>query len=242
MSHDFAGTAHDLTLTYGYNPAGQITGRTASNDAYSHTGVANQNVSDTHNGLNQIVTAGLTGVTHDGRGNTVAIGSAGYTYTADNRMVTSGGSSFYHDMLGRMAHSSGPGLNFLYDIGGGQMIGEQGSAGVTAVHVPGPGADEQLMTWEPSSGALTHLHADERGSIIATSDGSGNVLRSTAMTNMARRRGRAGPAPRREGSAIPARPGCPSWECTTTRPASTIQGSWAAPGSCSRIRSAMGTG
>ncbi len=31
------------------------------------------------------------------------------------------------------------------------------------------------MIWEPSSGALTQLHADERGSIIATSDGGGNV-------------------------------------------------------------------
>jgi RHS repeat-associated protein len=90
-------------------------------------------------------------------------------------MATGGGSNFYHDMLGRIAHSSAAGLNFLYDIGGGQMIGEQGSSGVTAVHVQGPGADEQLMTWEPSSGALTQLHADERGSIIATSDGGGNV-------------------------------------------------------------------
>ena len=121
------------------------------------------------------MTAGLTAVTHDGRGNTVAIGSSGYTYTADNRLATGGGSNFYHDMLGRIPHSSGAGLNFLYDIGGGQMIGEQGNSGVTAVHVPGPGADEQLMTWEPGSNTLTQLHADERGSIIATSDGSGNV-------------------------------------------------------------------
>jgi RHS repeat-associated protein len=90
-------------------------------------------------------------------------------------MATGGWSNFYHDMLGRIAHSSGAGLNFLYDIGGGQLISEQGSSGITAVHVQGPGTDEQLMTWEPSSGALTQLHADERGSIIATSDGSGNV-------------------------------------------------------------------
>jgi YD repeat-containing protein len=175
MSHDFAGTGHDVTFSFTHNPAGQITSRTASNDAYSYTGVANQNVTDSHNGLNQIVTAGLTAVTHDGRGNTAAIGSAGYTYTADNRMATGGGSNFYHDMLGRMAHSSGAGLNFMYDIGGGQLISEQGSSGITAVHVQGPGVDEQLMTWEPGSGALTQLHADERGSIIATSDGGGNV-------------------------------------------------------------------
>jgi hypothetical protein len=116
------------------------------------------------------VTAGLTAVTHDGRGNTVAIGSAGYTYTADNRLATGGGSNFYHDMLGRIAHSSGAGLNFLYDIGGGQLISEQGSSGVTAVHVQGPrrrraaddlGTEQRRAHPTPRRRARQH-HRDER--------------------------------------------------------------------------------
>jgi RHS repeat-associated protein len=175
LSHDFAGTAHDVTFTYGYNPAGQIVSRTGSNDAYTFTGTANQNATDSHNGLNQIVQAGLTAVTHDARGNTTAIGSAAYTYTADNKLATGGGGSFYHDMLGRMAHASAQGRNFLYDPAGTQTIGEHGAEGVTAVHVPGPGVDETLMTWVPSTDTLTQLHADERGSVIAHTDGAGNV-------------------------------------------------------------------
>jgi RHS repeat-associated protein len=175
LSHDFAGTAHDVTFTYGYNPAGQIVSRTASNDLYSFGAVTNQNATDSHNGLNQIVQAGLAAVTHDARGNTTGIGSAAYTYTADNKLATGGGGSFYHDMLGRMAHASAQGRNFLYDPAGTQVIGEHGAEGVTAVHVPGPGVDETLMTWIPSTDTLTQLHADERGSVIAHTDGAGNV-------------------------------------------------------------------
>jgi YD repeat-containing protein len=61
LGHDFAGTAHDVAFGYAYNPASQIVSRTASNpgsgpgqaDAYSFT-LANQNLTDSHNGLNQV--------------------------------------------------------------------------------------------------------------------------------------------------------------------------------------------
>jgi hypothetical protein len=62
--------------------ARQIATNTRSNDAYSFTALANQNRTDTHNGLNQVTATGSTSVSHDARGNTSAIGSTAYTYTA----------------------------------------------------------------------------------------------------------------------------------------------------------------
>ena len=38
MTHEFAGTAHDLTLEFGYNPASQIVRTKRSNDLYGWTG------------------------------------------------------------------------------------------------------------------------------------------------------------------------------------------------------------
>src|SRR5699024_8452509 len=52
QQRDFAGTADDLTVTFGYNPASQITTRTGSNDAYAFT-YANTAVAYTANGLNE---------------------------------------------------------------------------------------------------------------------------------------------------------------------------------------------
>lgn len=85
LTENLAGTANDLTLTFlSYNPAGQIAAGTRSNDAYSFTNLANQNVADTHNGLNQLTQTGSTSVTHDARGNISAIGAATFSYTAEN--------------------------------------------------------------------------------------------------------------------------------------------------------------
>ena len=67
------GTADDLTLRFGYNPAGQIVGNHRDNDAYSFTAHANLSRADTHNGLNQILATGTTGVTHDARVSRLAL-------------------------------------------------------------------------------------------------------------------------------------------------------------------------
>ena len=80
--HDLAGTSHDLTLVFTPQSGGADRERDArSNDAYAYTGHANANVTDTHNGLNQVTATGGTSLSHDARGNITAIGSASYAYT-----------------------------------------------------------------------------------------------------------------------------------------------------------------
>ena len=177
LAHDFAGTAHDVTFTYAYNPAGQIVGRTSSNDLYGFTGVSNQSGTDSHNGLNQVTTSGAVAVSHDARGNTTAIGSANFVYTVDNLLATGPGGNYAYDPLGRMMHSGPAARDFMYDIGSGRLLGEKAMNGgpVLLSYTPGPGVDETLMVWNPSTGAVDPLHTDERGSVIAVSDGSGNV-------------------------------------------------------------------
>ncbi|MEE2567075.1 hypothetical protein [Hyphobacterium marinum] len=54
LSHDLSGATNDVTFTYAYNPAGQIISRTISNDNYVFGGFANEDVTDQHNGLNQL--------------------------------------------------------------------------------------------------------------------------------------------------------------------------------------------
>jgi RHS repeat-associated protein len=67
------------------------------------------------------------------------------------------------------------GINFHYH--GGEFIETQSASGATRRYVHGPGTDEPLV-WYEGAGTTDrrYLHADERGSIVAVSDDSGNVI------------------------------------------------------------------
>ncbi len=60
LTQDLAGTTQDQSFTFAYNPAGQITSRTASNDAYAWTQHYNVNRGYTTNGLNQYTASGVS--------------------------------------------------------------------------------------------------------------------------------------------------------------------------------------
>jgi RHS repeat-associated protein len=65
-----------------------------------------------------------------------------------------------------------------FDYLGSEMILEMdGTNTTTRRYVHGPGVDEPLVWYEGgSTGGRKFLHADERGSIVAVSDSSGNIL------------------------------------------------------------------
>jgi RHS repeat-associated protein len=170
MADNLSGTTYDRSITFSYNPAGQIVGRTDTNDAFALTGLANQNVTDTHNGLNQVSTTGSTSVTHDARGNTTAIGSASYGYDSENRLTSGpGGTTLTYDPLGRLYEVADAGAAhvFLYD----------GLQAITAYDVPasGPITGEYVINGDaPNSPLVSYTatsriwhHSDERGSIVA---------------------------------------------------------------------------
>lgn len=80
FSHDLAGTAHDQTYTYTYNPAGQLASRTASNDAYSWTGQALGDAHEAVNGLNQVTQSGSEALAYSARGDVASAGGRSFEY------------------------------------------------------------------------------------------------------------------------------------------------------------------
>ncbi len=111
-----------------------------------------------------------------------ADGAASYTYDADGRMVsaTVNGqtTTFTYDPAGRLDKITAPGnsvTQFQYD--GADLIAEyDGSGNVLRRYVHGPGVDEPLV-WLEGSGTSNKswMVSDPRGSVIATTDGSGNA-------------------------------------------------------------------
>lgn len=178
LSQDLAGSAYDFTHGFGYNPASQIISQTRSNDAYAWNGHYNVDRGYTINGLNQATTAGPTGIGYDGRGNLTSSGSAGYSYSSENLLKSGPGVTLYYDALGRLSeYDTSTSTRFVYD--GGNMAAEVSNpaGSVLRRYVFGPGADEALM-WYEGSGTSDRrwLHADERGSVVTVSDGSGNSI------------------------------------------------------------------
>jgi RHS repeat-associated protein len=179
MRHDVApGTTYDLILGFAHNPAGQITQNTRSNDLYASLPTAG--TTDAHNGLNQLVTRGSATLGYDSKGNLTSDGTRTFAYRSDNLLKTAntaaGQSTFAYDPLGRLVHTN---LQFsrwyAYD-GLEPLIEHNGTANpVERRWVWGPGTDEPLVEYD-SSGNRSFLHADERGSIVALTDSSGNTI------------------------------------------------------------------
>jgi RHS repeat-associated protein len=180
FTQDFVGSTNDLTNTFGYNAASQITSLAQSNNQYNHTEALNRTGVYIPNGLNQYTQIDGATVTHDTKGNITADGAGmTFTYDMENHLVATGGtaaSTLTYDVLGRLAQASlSTGTTqFLYD--GDALVGEYVSGALNRRYVHGDQVDEPLMQYNGSSvGAVyrRYLHADHQGSIIAHSDTSG---------------------------------------------------------------------
>lgn len=179
LAHDVAGSAQDVTTTFTYNPASQIASVTRSNDSYAWNGHANTNRVYGVNGLNQLTTAGGAALAYDGRGNLTNSGSASYGYTSEDRLATSSaGLGLRYDAAGRLFQTAGIGATTRFDHLGDRVITEvNGANQILRRYVHGPGVDEPLL-WYEGSGTSDRrwLYADERGSIVAVTDGGGSTL------------------------------------------------------------------
>lgn len=174
LAHNPAGTTADVTTTFTYNPANQIASLTRNNDSYAWTGAVNVDRNYAANGLNQYSSAGATTFGYDTKGNLTSSGTDTYSYSSENLLKTGPGSvSLTYDPMLRLYQSSTAARRFAYD--GGNIIAEYNLSNVLqARHVFGPGADEALVSYD-ASGNRSWLIADERGSIVASSNASGTV-------------------------------------------------------------------
>lgn len=182
LTHDLPGTANDQTLTFTYNPAGQVTGRAAVNSAYNYTGLVAASRSYGINGLNQATSSGALALTYDARGNLTSDSVTSYGYDAANRLVSGAGATLAYDPEGRLAKVTAASSYTMFRYQGSQLVAEfDGSPTAYGTllrrYIPGPGVDETLA-WYEGGAALDRrwLIADAQGSTIAVTGAAGAVL------------------------------------------------------------------
>jgi hypothetical protein len=128
LSHDLegAGSAHDTSFGFSYNPASQITTRSLSNTAYEFL-VSDSTQSYAVNGHNQYTQVGGTAFAWYANGNLTSDGATIFGYDSENRLVSASGAknaTLSYDPLGRLEQvTSGPyTTHFVYD--GDRLIAE----------------------------------------------------------------------------------------------------------------------
>jgi RHS repeat-associated protein len=176
LGQDPAGTAQDLTLTLGYTLASQLQTRQSSNALYDWAPTVGGKTY-TSDALNRYSSVSGTAFTYDGRGNLTSDGTRTLTYDVENHLlsVTGGaGLTLSYDPLGRLKDSTSAGVTTQYLYEGDLLVAEYNGSTLLRRYAHGPGIDEPLVWYEgPTLTDRRWLHADERGSIIASSDGTG---------------------------------------------------------------------
>jgi RHS repeat-associated protein len=191
LGQDFVSGNEDRTLTFGYNPANQILSRLNSNTLFNWTG-QNNTRAYTANKLNQMDAAGGQVLSYSARGNLEKVCeataptqcSAIYAYDLENRLTNvsssldATGHSLSYDPLGRLRRlqtSDNVVTQFQYE--GQALVAEYSDTGVVIRrHVPGPGSDETLVTYEGAN--LTNrgwLITDNQGSVVGVTDATANL-------------------------------------------------------------------
>ena len=194
------GASADMTTTFAYNPASQVTQETRDNDAYAYTGRINGTRSYTPNGLNQYVSINSAAYCHDANGNLTFDGINVYLYDVENRLVESRvkvnsdcanlaytgaiRAKLRYDPMGRLYETDGPATGITrYLIDGDNLIGEYDAAGTLLrryVHGVNGKADDPVAWYEGAmvnSTSLRLLFGDRQGSITLAGDSGGNPVR-----------------------------------------------------------------
>lgn len=175
LALDLGGSSRDVTKSFAYNPAGQIQSQ-SSGDAYAWSGATAPSRAYVSNGLNQYRNDGATTFGHDLRGNLTTAGAVTYQYDKLNRLRSAPGVTLAYDPIDRlMQYDASMSTRFLSD--GGEIVAELAnpSNSILRRYVAGPGLDEPIV-WYEGAGTSDRrfLQADERGSVVATTDSSGN--------------------------------------------------------------------
>ena len=180
LTHDFAGTTNEVTTSFTYNPASQISSVTRSNDAFAWTGHSNVNLGSTADGLNRIGNINTTVLGYDNLGNLTSDGATSFTYDPENRLIGATGArnaTLGYDPLGRLAQVSDTGTRrMVYD--GLNLVEEYDGGGNLLRRHAFAGLDEPILTDEGTAMDCTGTRfprADERGSIVALADCWGNL-------------------------------------------------------------------
>lgn len=181
LSHDVLSADDDVSIGLGYTAASQLRARTTNNTAYDWSEASGQQHAYSVNSLNQYTAVDGATFAYDDNGNLTSDGSRVFTYDVENRLISVSGSgvvgmTLKYDPLGRLHETVANGITTQYLYDGDRLTVEYQGPNVVRRYVHGAGVDEPIVWYDgPDLSDRRWLHSDERGSIIAHTDASGDA-------------------------------------------------------------------
>jgi RHS repeat-associated protein len=194
LTHTLSG-AQSFNFNYGHNASGQVNSLYASDDFYLPS-VANATPYAVDK-LNRYTTVAAQNVTYDENGNLLTwFPAAGnkhtYTYDSENRLTSAAinsstsASTFYdYDALGRRLSKRDDNTNTRtgYLLDGDEEIAEYSIDPATGTwsatplrrYVIGAGIDDRIAAIDVSTGLRTYYHVNHQGSVLATTNATGDA-------------------------------------------------------------------
>ncbi len=181
LDDGFPSSTYAVTWNFSYTPANQIASASDTNTVFDYRETASSTTNNTYDGLNR--DAGIAALSggFDGDGNLANDGTRTFTYDVYNHLLTetAAGSSLslVYDPLGRLASQTYNGTTTSFQYDGTNLIAEyNGSGSMVDRYLHGDNEDEPLV-WFQGAQSTTPLYfvQDYHGSVIAYTDGSGNL-------------------------------------------------------------------
>lgn len=179
IAHSFVGS--NVTFSMGYNNNSEITSKQVSDSLFSwHPSSAGTLTYGTANNLNLYPTVGGTSYGYNNDGCLTSNGVWTYTYSSEGKLLTAvkTGTSlaFKYDPSGRQVEKSVGAVKTRFYYSGLQRMGDYSSAGVLQTRYVYAAPLDEVAIQISSAGVKTYLHADDLGSVIATTNSAGAIV------------------------------------------------------------------
>lgn len=180
IDYEVSGGSYDLNIGFGYNPAGQITEKTISNDNYHYNGPGGTSGEYSVNGLNQYVSVDGISYDYDDNGNLILDGERDYIYDVENRLIHAQDQTqnvaLEYDPNGRLIEYevNNDSTYFLYN--GDNLIAEIQNGAIVKRYVHAGMMGTPIAIYDGNavgSANRVFLHKDHQGSAIAATDNAG---------------------------------------------------------------------
>jgi RHS repeat-associated protein len=186
LQHLIPNPAETLQFTYGYNKVGQETSRSVTDNTFLwYPSTAGTTSYGTANSVNQYPSVGANSYTYNGNACLANDGNFAYSYDTENHLLSAAGGSvslsFKYDPRQRQILKTSGSVSTEFVYSGLQRIADYVGGTLTNRYVFGAGLDEPVVVVS-AAGSVSYLGADETGSVISSTDSSGNLLSTSTYS------------------------------------------------------------
>lgn len=193
LAYNFSGSSYDISMSFNYNKAAQLTTREFANGKYRWRVPGTEGEAYAVNNLNQYTAIDGVNLAYDFNGNLTVGRRGNFQYDAENHLtraqMNTGVDAIYsYDAKGRRTEKNVNGAITRFLSAADHEVAEyNGSGTLLRRYIYGAETDQIIAMVEgsstsPSSSAYSYAHKNHQGSVMALSNSTGAVTNANAYS------------------------------------------------------------